>query len=293
MELLVTPAAPWSRQTGDAATRLSIGDFSRMTYLSVKSLRRYHDMGLLEPAVVDQFSGYRYYEPSQVPVGQAIRRFRDLEMPLEQLKGVLQAPDVAARNRLIIAHLEHMESALRQTQETVASLRALLDQPRASIAVEYRYVEATAAIAITETVQRSEIVSWWGAAFDELHQALAQTSVLRTGPDAALYSNEYFEDEIGEIIAFIPVAARTPAPAGRARSIEVPRAELAVAVHSGAISELDQTYGALGTFVAEREIGVQGPIREHYVLTQDAATGEPTHHTEVCWPIFRTRGESA
>jgi hypothetical protein len=71
---------PWAEQTGGMTVRSSIGDFSRMTYLSVKSLRRYHDMGLLEPADVDQESGCRYYEADLVPIGQVIRRFRDLGM---------------------------------------------------------------------------------------------------------------------------------------------------------------------------------------------------------------------
>jgi DNA-binding transcriptional MerR regulator len=75
--------------------RLSIGDFSRMTYLSIKALRRYHEMGLLVPADVDPASGYRYYDASQVPAGQVVRRFRDLGMPLEQVKEVLLAPDAA------------------------------------------------------------------------------------------------------------------------------------------------------------------------------------------------------
>ena len=65
----ITRAVPWSEQTGDMTVRLSIGDFSRMTYLSVKSLRRYHDLGLLEPAHIDRETGYRYYEASQVPLG--------------------------------------------------------------------------------------------------------------------------------------------------------------------------------------------------------------------------------
>ena len=163
---LITRAVPWSEQTGDMTVRLSIGDFSRMTYLSVKSLRRYHDMGLLEPAHIDRETGYRYYEASQVPLGQAIRRFRDLEMPLEQLKDVLHAPDASARNKLIIAHLEHMESALQQTQQTVASLRALLEQPHAPIAVEYRSVAAATAIAISEPVHRGDIATWWSDAFE-------------------------------------------------------------------------------------------------------------------------------
>jgi MerR HTH family regulatory protein len=61
---------------------VSIGDFSRMTHLSIKALRFYHDQGLLEPARIDPDSGYRFYEPAQVPVAQVIRRFRDLDMPL-------------------------------------------------------------------------------------------------------------------------------------------------------------------------------------------------------------------
>jgi DNA-binding transcriptional MerR regulator len=286
---LTTRTVPWAEHTGDMSVRLSIGDFSRMTYLSVKSLRRYHDMGLLEPADIDRNTGYRYYDASQVPLGQAIRRFRDLEMPLEQLKEVLHAPDAATRNELIIAHLEHMESALQQTQQTVASLRALLDQPHAPIAVEYRSVGPATAIAISEPVHMADIGAWWSEAFDELHQVLASSSAVRAGPDGALYPNEFFEEELGEVVAFVPVAGM-PTLSGRPQPIEVPWAELAVTVHHGAISELDQTYGALGTFVAEREIGVQGPIREYYVTSLAGAGGEPVHHTEVCWPIFRTKG---
>ena len=51
---------------------LTIGDFSRMTHLSVKALRHYHDMGVLEPAVIDPFTGYRSYDTSQVPAAQVI-----------------------------------------------------------------------------------------------------------------------------------------------------------------------------------------------------------------------------
>ena len=291
VEPLITRAVPWSEQTGDMTTRLPIGDFSRMTRLSVKSLRRYHDLGLLEPADIDRDTGYRYYEPSQVPLGQAIRRFRDLEMPLEQLKEVLHAPDASARNKLIIAHLDHMESALQQTQQTVASLRSLLEQPHAPITVEYRSAGPATAIAISEPVHMGDIATWWSEAFDELHRVLASSPAARAGSDGALYPNEFFEEELGEVVAFIPVAGM-PAPSGRARLTGIPGAELAVTVHNGAISDLDQTYGALGTFVAEREIAVQGPIREHYVVSSNEASAEPGHHTEVCWPVFRTKGEA-
>jgi DNA-binding transcriptional MerR regulator len=270
--------------------RLSIGDFSRMTYLSVKALRRYHDMGLLVPADVDRQSGYRYYEATQVPVGQVIRRFRDLGMPLEQVKAVVQAPDASTRNELIVAHLRQMESALEQTQQTVASLRALLERPRTPISVEYRSVGATQALAIAEIVAMGDIEAWWGEAFDELHHVLRSAKGERAGPDGALYASEFFEDERGEVVAFVPIAG-SPEPSRRAQRREIPVAELAVTLHRGAFSELDQAYGALGTFVAEREIGVEGPIREHYIVSFDDTDDGSLHRTEVCWPVFRTRGE--
>ena len=75
---------------------LSIGEFSRMTFLSVKTLRHYHETGLLAPARIDASSGYRYYDVSQVTTAQVIRRFRDLDLPIEQLRAFLDAP---TRNR--------------------------------------------------------------------------------------------------------------------------------------------------------------------------------------------------
>ena len=94
--------------------QLSIGDFSRMTYLSVKALRHYHDLGLLEPADVDPHTGYRSYDTAQVPTAQVIRRFRELGMPVEQVKAVLNAPDLAERNALIASYLKRMESQLER-----------------------------------------------------------------------------------------------------------------------------------------------------------------------------------
>ena len=88
---------------------LTIGDFSRATHLSIKTLRYYRSVQLLEPAQVDQGTGYRRYTAGQIPVAQVIRRFRDLEMPIEQIQAVLRAPDLTARNQLIADHLSQLE----------------------------------------------------------------------------------------------------------------------------------------------------------------------------------------
>jgi DNA-binding transcriptional MerR regulator/effector-binding domain-containing protein len=259
-----------------------------MTHLSVIALRHYHEVGLLIPAEIDEQSGYRFYEPGQVGTAQVIRRFRDLGMPLDQIREVLQAPDVLVRNEVIAAHLQRMEAQLALTQSVVASLRSLLERPPQPVAVEHRSVGAIRALAICDQVPAPDLDTWWEAAFRVLDAALAAAATARpAGPRAALYPAAFFELGAGEVVAYIPVAGHVPA-AGRAEVLQIPAAELAVAVHQGTLADVDQTYGALGIYVAERELGVDGPIREHYLVTQFDTDDESDLVTEVCWPVSYT-----
>jgi DNA-binding transcriptional MerR regulator len=271
------------------SVQITIGDFSRMTHLSVKALRHYHDVGLLEPVDVDPSSGYRLYDVAQVPVAQVIRRFRDLGMPVDEVRSMLTAPDVETRNKVIIAHLERMESQLAETTATVASLRSMLEGPELTAPVEHRRLEETPALAITSRVDMEGFVAWWTEAFSELRRVLDDLQLTRSGPDGALYPNEFFELWEGETTAFIPVGgARSDLalPAGVSMTV-IPAAELAVMVHAGNLDDLDQTYGALGTAVATRGLGVDGPIREYYVVSPLDVTDPADYRTEVCWPVFR------
>jgi DNA-binding transcriptional MerR regulator len=278
------------------AILLTIGDFSRMTHLSVKALRHYHDVGVLEPAAVDSFTGYRSYEASQVPAAQVIRRLRDLGMPLGGIKAVLSAPDIETRNAEIAAHLAHMEHQLAQVQSSVAGLRALLTGPATRLRVEVRAIPAVTALAIVETVTVPDFEEWLMGVFGDLSGALAACGLARTGCFGALYPGDFFELERAEVTVFVPVevtGAEAGALAGsghdRVRLREIPAVDAAVSVHEGSVADIDRTYGALGTEVAERVIGVDGPIREYY-LTGFSDPDESTHRVEVCWPVFRTAG---
>ena len=277
------------------ATMLTIGDFSRMTHLSVKALRHYHDMGVLEPAAVDPFTGYRSYDTSQVGSAQVIRRLRDLGMPLDSIAAVLAAPDLEARNREIAAHLTRMERQLEQTQASVAALRALLTGPVERPAIELRAIPAVTALAVRQVVDAADLTEWGSGAFDALAAALSAAGLTAAGPYGALYPGDFFELERSEITAFLPVTVGGASPGGggleptgRVRLVEIPAVEAAVAVHEGAFSEIDRTYGALGEVVAERAIGVDGPIREYYLVSSIDTDDVGKHRTEVCWPVFRT-----
>jgi DNA-binding transcriptional MerR regulator len=268
--------------------RLSIGDFSRMTHLSVKALRHYHDVGLLDPAEVDRQSGYRYYHADQVATAQVIRRFRDLGMPVDQVRAVLDAADPTSRNEVIMAHLDRMQEQLAQTQATVGSLRRLLDPDPSPLPVEYRTVPALPVLAIAEVVAAEDGTEWWMDAFDELYRTAGALGVPPAGPGGALFPSEFYELEKGDLVAYVPVPALPPSRSGRVQPYEVPAAELAVALHAGPFSEIDRTYGGLGVHVASAAIGVDGPIREHYLVTVRDTPDESLHRIEVAWPIFQT-----
>lgn len=259
-----------------------------MTFLSVKALRHYHDLGLLKPAAIDAETGYRRYEVGQIPSAQAIRRLRDLGMPLEQVRAVIEASDVGARNATISMHLGRMEAELERTRATVKSLRLLLDAKAPSpMPVEYRALGPTETLAIRDRVANADAGDWLDEAFSELRSLKQRSGADRVGADAALYSSELLEDEYGEIVAVVPVKA-AEVTAGRIERLSIPRVEYAIAVHVGSLDDIDLTYAALGTVVAERAIGVQGPIRENFVVGPPETLDEAARRTEICWPIFQT-----
>jgi DNA-binding transcriptional MerR regulator len=268
-------------------TRVTIGDFSRASHLTVKTLRHYHEVGLLEPSEVDPDNGYRYYSEDQIPLAQVIRRLRGLQMPVADVKSVLAAPDSDARNRLIVEHLDCLERELAQTREAVGELRDLLE-PEAPHAIERRTVEATPAIGIQQTVDRDDLFSWWQGALGELHATLRAQSLIASGPPGGVYASDLFQHSRGQATVFIPTGGSVK-PIGRVVSLLIPGAELAVTRHYGSLSDIDLTYGQLGAYVMRHEISVDGPVRENYLrgITETASSEE--WDTEIGWPIFRTR----
>jgi DNA-binding transcriptional MerR regulator len=266
---------------------LAIGDFSRATHLSVKTLRNYHRLGLLEPVDVDSMTGYRRYSPAQIPTAQIIRRFRDLDMPLEQIAAVLNAPDVKTRNSLLSDHLTRLESELAQTQSAVSSLRSLLDGPSPALDVRHRSEPALEAVAIAEVVGLVDLGSWFQGALGELDATVAAQNRRVTGSPGALIADEFFSEEFGEVTVFVPVEGSVR-PVGRVSPMSVPAAELATIVHEGSHDDVDRAYGALAAYVAERALAVDGPVRERYLVGRLDTPNQARWRTEIGWPIFDT-----
>ncbi len=268
---------------------IGIGDFARATHLTIKTLRHYHRIGLLEPAEVDEFTGYRRYGTDQIPQALIISRFRALDMPLDTIHEVLSAPDLVTRNAVIAAHLERLEAALEHTRSAAQSLRDLLGRAEPPpTTIEHIAVPATAAAAITATIAADDgTIPWILGAFGELRATLAAQDITVTGLAGGIYADELFTEALGEATVFLPCPGEIR-PAGRVKSVVVPEAELATIVHGGPHTGLDRSYGALAAYVAEHALAVPGPIREYYLTDLADTPDQEQWRTRIGWPIFQT-----
>jgi DNA-binding transcriptional MerR regulator len=266
---------------------LTIGDFSKATHLSIRTLRHYHQIGLLEPTDVDPDTGYRRYATEQIPAAQVIRRFRALDMSLDDIQAVLSAPDLRTRDHLIAAHLARMEAGLARTQQAVASLRELLEHGAAPAAIGQRSVHATPAAAISEDIGVADALLWYRGALGELRATLAAQGFQADGPAGGMFAGELFADEHGRATIFIPCHGRVR-PMGRVTPTTVPAAELATIIHSGPHDEIDRAYGTLAAHVAKHELALDGSLREYYLVGPGDTVDEGAWRTEIGWPVFAT-----
>jgi DNA-binding transcriptional MerR regulator len=268
---------------------LTIGDFSRMTQLSVKTLRHYQDVGLVEPHHVDPSTGYRYYSLDQVPAAQVVRRLRALDMPVADVRSVLAAAP-NDRTAVIAAHLGRLEARLASTQAAVEALRTLLDRPTDGPPVLHRSVPATTAAAVHADVDRDELPQWFAAAMAELLAQVRSQGLTRTGAPGGLYGFDVFATDRGPATVFVPVRG-VVAATGRVVEYTVPAAELAVLRHTGSHDDVDLAYSALGEYATTHEISLEAPLREYYERFLWDTDDSSQWVTDLCWPVFRSGSE--
>ena len=102
-----------------------------------------------------------------------------------------------------------------------------------------------------------------------------------------MVANDFFSEERGDITVFVPLAEKFR-PIGRVETLSLPPVELATIVHAGSHTDIDRAYGALATYVSDRALGVDGPIRERYLVSRLDTDDETAWRTEIGWPIFHT-----
>ncbi len=94
----------------------SIGEAAVITGISVQSLRKYSNMGLVTPEHVDRDSGYRYYSMNQLHLLDKIKYFRELGVPLAEIKHALEARDSSVLREILEAQRERLRREIEEAE---------------------------------------------------------------------------------------------------------------------------------------------------------------------------------
>jgi DNA-binding transcriptional MerR regulator len=272
--------------TDDALLR--IGPFSRASWLSIKALRAYHEAGLLVPAVVDQHTGYRSYSVAQLADAAVIRRLRQLDVPLEAIRQVLDARDPAVTRKVLIDHGAVLEARLAETQRAVDDLYATLEGRALRSPVQRRHEPARTVLTLAGTVTEAEWEPFLHRARNLLSDAVSASEAVGVGQFGACYP-PLLDDDVQEVIAFHALETAPLLPAAvRSTGVavdELPATDVAVIDHRGDYDDLEDTYRDLGSWVASHGEPADLAVRELYLIGPGDADEPNDYRTEICWPL--------
>lgn len=117
--------------------QLTIGEFARLCGVTVKTLRHYEKVGLVEPVIVDDFTHYRYYSPCQMQKMNAVKSLKRLGFRLDEISEIFDEetirPEADALDVKIAQATEQIE-ALRRRLKALKAIRKTYDnKPRNGI----------------------------------------------------------------------------------------------------------------------------------------------------------------
>jgi DNA-binding transcriptional MerR regulator len=107
---------------------LTVGQFARLSGLTSKALRHYHEVSVLVPARIDPHNGYRRYTRGQLETARRVRVLRELDLPLAEIAAIISESDSEAATRRLVAHRRRVEARLTALQTKHYLLGKLIEE---------------------------------------------------------------------------------------------------------------------------------------------------------------------
>lgn len=245
-----------------------IGQFSRLGRVSVKVLRHYDDLGLLEPEHVDPETGYRSYTPTQLPRLHRIVALRHLGFTLDQIRRLLadDLPPAQIRGMLTLRRAE-IEQRLRAEQGRLAGVEERLRQierddrpPPYEVAVRSLTPQSVAAIRVSNAGTTPEVEPL----FEEIEAYVARHRARAAAPPLLIRHGATQRVGGADLEVAVPIVRPVPGN-DRVAAYELAGADAAACVmHTGSYADLHQAVTALDTAVAALGYQPTGPLRAVY-----------------------------
>lgn len=276
--------------TPDATTTLmTIGEFSSLSRLSVRMLRHYDAHGVLVPAEVDPWTGYRRYAPQQLRDAADIRNLRDVGFGVSAISALLAARGTPAWSAALDLQRSALVEESRVAQARLALITRLIQgEPSMSISIERRTVPAMTVVALRGIIPAytDEHLLW-----ARLMPELGRQGIAPQGPCGVIeHDDAYTEQDVDEEV-FLPVAPGTTAQPPLAVH-DLPERECVVARVIGHYDQITEAHDLIAErLTADGLVPLHdGTIASHafnlYLTTPDEVAPADLV-TEVCLPVAR------
>jgi DNA-binding transcriptional MerR regulator len=259
-----------------------IGEFSKLSMLTIKALRFYEKEGLLIPAHVDEWSGYRFYEASQLETAATIKALRQLDFSVEEIKAHLSG--VPLQDAL---HAKKAELQQRQADISarISIINYLIEESEMKYQAVIKDINECVVYSEERVLERYSDVSM--LVLESAQECLRLNPGIEcTKPDYGFC--EYLDGEHKETNMRVRYSqAVTKAGVGNERiSFRVLPATKAICIyHKGAYDRLSEAYAYIYRYAAENGLEVTGLHREVYI---DGIWNQPDPEdwlTEIQLPV--------
>lgn len=263
---------------------IRIGRFAQITQISATALRLYDEIGILCPAVVNQDTGYRYYGLEQLAVAETIRLLRDIDVPLADIRKLLQAEGRYELDCVLRTHRNRVQMRELQARRICARIDRILDRDHTMLPYDFeltvlepqRVVSARTAVPVPEQDEATRKI------LDELMSRLpedADTAELR---EVVLYHQPLRWYEALDYEVCLPIAG---IPGHIDSEWELQGGLAARTVHHGSWDDIWGAYASLMSWIERQGLVRIGPMRESYLI-DNRDTSDPSHYvTEIAWLV--------
>ncbi len=265
-----------------------IGDFSKLSQVSVKTLRYYDEIGLLRPSETDRFTGYRYYTASQLSRLNRVLLLKDLGLSLDQIGRLLEddLPPAQMRGMLRLRQAEIARS-IEEEEARLVRVAALLNQIEQESTLMSKYdivIKKVTPVRIASIRAVVANYSAQGELWTELGAYLTQHNVKAVAPCLTIDHNDGYKERDVDIEVCEVIDAPLPV-SDRVRVYELPMLEqVACTVHHGPFNQLSQGYQALMQWAEANGYHFCGPSREVYLQVSETGD-ESTNVAEIQIPV--------
>jgi DNA-binding transcriptional MerR regulator len=243
----------------------SIGEFSKITGLTVKTLRFYHEQALLVPSFVDEETGYRFYAPGKIEAARAISFLRGLDFSVAEIREILaQAQDENDLLEVMERQRHVIDEKIRSYRKVIASLDRFLSDER-----EARTIMTNASFEIEEKDVTSILIAGvrmkgkyadCGQGFAKIGRRYGRSI---SGKPLLLHYDQEYREEDADFEACLPIRSGKPMEGISVR--ELPGGRCVALLHRGPYNDLGRSYARVLEYIHLKGYEAQTPSREVYL----------------------------